>query len=113
MKYMLLVCWDAARMDAQEEPEPGTTAEEESFPWLDELQAPGAWVTGDQLAPPRRALCPRPRRQDARDRRAVRRDEGGDRRLRPDRGRQPRRGVEIAARRPIAELFPLRHDQAA
>jgi hypothetical protein len=55
MKYMLLVCWDAERMDAQTEPEPGADGEDESFPWLDDAQARGVWVTGDQLAPPRRA----------------------------------------------------------
>ena len=29
--------------------------EKESFPWLDDLRARGAWTIGDQLAPPRRA----------------------------------------------------------
>ena len=39
MKYMLLVCWDAERMDAQVEPDPTDTPEEpESFPWLDDVQ---------------------------------------------------------------------------
>jgi hypothetical protein len=61
MKYLLLVCWDAERMDAQTEPDPGTKPEEESFPWLDDLQKRGAWVTGDQLAPPRRARSVRVR----------------------------------------------------
>ena len=55
MRYMLLVCWGTDSMDAQTEPDPGDTREEESFPWLDDLQARGIWVTGDQLAPPRRA----------------------------------------------------------
>jgi hypothetical protein len=58
MKYLLLVCWDAEKMDAQTEPD---TSEEESFPWLDEVQARGVWVTGDQLAPPRRARSVRVR----------------------------------------------------
>ena len=57
MKYLLLVCWDAERMNGQTEPE--TTAardeQEEGFPWLDDLRARGIWLTGDQLAPPRRA----------------------------------------------------------
>ena len=61
MKYLLLVCWDAERMNAQPEPEPTETSAEESFPWLDELQARGAWITGDQLAPPRRARSVRVR----------------------------------------------------
>jgi hypothetical protein len=53
MKYLLLVCWDAERMNGQSEPDPGAQEEPESFPWLDELQSRGKWVTGDQLAPPR------------------------------------------------------------
>jgi hypothetical protein len=51
MKYLMLVCWDAERMDAQTEPDPADTPHEESFPWLDDVQARGIWVTGDQLAP--------------------------------------------------------------
>jgi hypothetical protein len=61
MKFLLLVCWDAKKMDAQTEPSPGKTTEPESFPWLDELQARRAWITGDQLAPPRRARSVRVR----------------------------------------------------
>ena len=61
MKYMLLICWDAERMDAQEEPDPSEAAEVESFPWLDDVQARGIWLTGDQLAPPRRARSVRVR----------------------------------------------------
>ena len=58
MKYLLLVCWDADRMNAQAEPAPVAGVEppeKESFPWLDDLRARGAWTIGDQLAPPRRA----------------------------------------------------------
>jgi hypothetical protein len=64
MKYLLLVCWDAERMNGQTEPDPGTAQDEdgESFPWLDDLQARGAWVTGDQLAPPRRGRSVRVRK---------------------------------------------------
>lgn len=61
MKYILLVCWDAEKMDAQTEPTPGDARAEESFPWLDDLQARGKWITGDQLAPPRRARTVRVR----------------------------------------------------
>jgi hypothetical protein len=64
MKYLLLVCWDTEKMDAQDEPapsEPGEASEEEGFAWLDDLQARGAWITGDQLAPPRRARSVRVR----------------------------------------------------
>jgi len=58
MKYLLLVCWDADRMNADDEPTTITGVEPpgpESFPWLDDLRARGAWTIGDQLAPPRRA----------------------------------------------------------
>ena len=61
MKFLLLVCWDAKKMDAQREPDPSAKTEPESFPWLDELQARRAWITGDQLAPPRRARSVRVR----------------------------------------------------
>jgi hypothetical protein len=61
MKYLMLVCWDAKSMDAQTEPDPTDTPDEESFPWLDDLQARGNWITGDQLAPPRRACSVRVR----------------------------------------------------
>ena len=63
MKYLLLVCWDAERMNAQVEPDPSDApAEDEGFPWVDDLQERGIWVTGDQLAPPRRARTVRVRR---------------------------------------------------
>jgi hypothetical protein len=67
MKYLLLVCWDAERMNAQAEPDPAEAAgdagdgDEESFPWLDDLRERGIWLTGDQLAPPRRARSVRVR----------------------------------------------------
>jgi hypothetical protein len=61
MKYFMLICWDAERMNAQTEPDPTEAREEESFPWLDDVQARGIWVTGDQLAPPRRARSVRVR----------------------------------------------------
>ena len=63
MKYLLLVCWDAERMNAQTEPDRSEAQEEEEegFPWVDDLQARGIWLTGDQLAPPRRARSVRVR----------------------------------------------------
>jgi len=61
MKFLLLVCWDVKKMDAQTEPDPTKAPEPESFPWLDDLQARHRWVTGDQLAPPRRARSVRVR----------------------------------------------------
>ena len=60
MKYLLLVCWSADVMDDQTEPEPGAP-EPEGFPWLDDLQKRNIWLTGDQLAPPRRARSVRVR----------------------------------------------------
>ena len=61
MKYLMLVCWDAEKMNALTEPGAGDEPGEESFPWLDDVQARGIWVTGDQLAPPRRARSVRVR----------------------------------------------------
>jgi hypothetical protein len=61
MKYLLLVCWDAGKMNAQTEPDPNEPREEEGFPWVDDLQARGIWLMGDQLAPPRRARTVRVR----------------------------------------------------
>ena len=61
MRFLLLVCWDATKMDAQTEPGPTETPKNDGFPWLDELQAKGSWITGDQLAPPRRARTVRVR----------------------------------------------------
>ena len=61
MKFLMFVCWDAKKMDAQAEPGPTDAQDDESFPWLDDLQARGRWITGDQLAPPRRARTVRVR----------------------------------------------------
>jgi hypothetical protein len=63
MKYLLLVCWDTDRMNGQADPDPSelAAAEEEGFPWVDELRERGIWLTGDQLAPPRRAKVVRVR----------------------------------------------------
>jgi len=61
MKYLMFVCWGSDQMDAQTEPGPADEREDESFPWLDDVQARGVWVTGDQLAPPRRARSVRVR----------------------------------------------------
>jgi hypothetical protein len=61
MKYLLLVCWDKEKMDGLTEPGPEDAPDEDGFPWLDDLQSRGMWVTGDQLAPPRRARSVRVR----------------------------------------------------
>jgi len=37
MKYLMLVCWDAEKMNAQTEPDPNDTSDEETFPWLDDF----------------------------------------------------------------------------
>jgi hypothetical protein len=54
MKYLLLICWDAERMDAQTEPDRTEPLVEDSFPWLDDIRERGISVAGDRLAPPRR-----------------------------------------------------------
>lgn len=54
----MLVCWDAGAMNAHFEPGPNDTPDD---PWLDDLQARGVLVTGDQLAPPRPARSVRVR----------------------------------------------------
>ena len=61
MRYLLLVCWDAGRLDEDEEPAADEPAEDEDMPWLDELRSRDAWVIGDRLAPPRRARSVRSR----------------------------------------------------
>jgi hypothetical protein len=61
MKFLLMVCWDGEKMNAQTEPDPGDKPDDEGFPWVDDLQARGIWVIGDQLAPPRRARTVRVR----------------------------------------------------
>jgi hypothetical protein len=61
MKVLLLIAWDVEKMNELTEPDPNAAREEESFPWLDDLQARGMWVAGDQLAPPRRARSVRVR----------------------------------------------------
>ncbi len=61
MRFLMLVCWDAENMNTLTEPDPADANEEESFPWLDDVQARGIWVAGDQLAPPRRARSVRVR----------------------------------------------------
>lgn len=61
MHYLLLVCWGTDSMNAQTEPGQDDDTEPESFPWLDDVQGRGIWVTGDQLAPPRRARSVRVR----------------------------------------------------
>jgi hypothetical protein len=105
VKFMMLVCWDAGAMDAQTEPDPSAPTDEESFPWLDDVQERGIWVTGDQLAPPRRGRSVR-----VRDGKAVVSDGpfaetkeavGGFDIIECDSLEQ---AVEIAAGHPVAEI---------
>src|SRR4051794_5299950 len=63
MKYLMLVCWDVDAMNSQPDPTPAELAghDDESFPWLDDVQARGIWKDGDQLAPARKAATVRVR----------------------------------------------------
>ena len=91
VKYLLLICWDTERMNAQVEPDPTETPGDDDMPWVDDLRARGTWIIGDQLAPPRRARTVRSaRRQPCRHRRAVRGGQGSDRWVRSARVREPR-----------------------
>ena len=110
MKYLLLVCWDAERMNDQSEPEtPPTDDGEESMPWLDDLRARNRWITGDQLAPPRRARTVRVREGKkmvtdgpfAETKEAL----GGFDLIEADNFDE---AVEIAAKHPIAEFGTIR-----
>jgi hypothetical protein len=56
----LLGCGTDERPDGARS-EQGSGPGEEGFPWVDDLQARGIWLTGDQLAPPRRARSVRVR----------------------------------------------------
>jgi hypothetical protein len=57
MKYLMFVCWDAERMDAQVEPDPNALPDVEPFPWVDNLQAKGIWVQTALGEPRLRAQC--------------------------------------------------------
>jgi len=60
MKFMMLVCVDGARIEAEEAAEEAAATETdsgggESFPWLDDVIARGIRLDGDRLRPPREA----------------------------------------------------------
>ena len=63
MKYLMLVCWDTEKMNAQPDPTPEEkkALETETFPWLEDVEARGVRLDGDMLAPPRRAATVRVR----------------------------------------------------
>ena len=58
MKFMMLVCVDQDRFEADEADdavEAGEAGEGGSFPWLDDVIARGIRLDGDRLRPPREA----------------------------------------------------------
>jgi len=63
MKYLMLVCWDTEKMNAQPDPTPDELAKlnDYTFPWLEDVDARGIRLDGDMLAPPRRAATVRVR----------------------------------------------------
>jgi len=108
MKYLLLVTWDSEHMNAQPDQDPAAAkaaAEEEPFPWLDELRARDAWVIGDQLVAPRRARTVRVRdgRKTVTDGRFTETKEaiGGFDLIEAD---SLDEAVEIASRHPVAAV---------
>jgi hypothetical protein len=63
MKYMMLVCWDAERMNSAPDPTPEDLQAhaDDVEPWLADVQARGVRLDGDMLAPPRKAATVRVR----------------------------------------------------
>ena len=63
MKYMMLISWSTEAQNNEPDPTPQEIAEHENetFPWLEDVQARGVRLDGDQLAPPRRARTVRVR----------------------------------------------------
>jgi hypothetical protein len=61
MKYMMLVCFDAARANADSSADSSGQDGDESFPWLDEVTASGVRVDGDMLRPSSEAATVRVR----------------------------------------------------
>jgi hypothetical protein len=71
MKFMMLVYWDSAQMDdssdyddavaARRDDGGPADADDDSFPWLDDVLARGVRLDGDRLAPPRAAATVRVR----------------------------------------------------
>jgi hypothetical protein len=56
MKFLMLVCVDGARFEAEEEAAAETdSGGDGSFPWLDDVIARGVRLDGDRLRPPREA----------------------------------------------------------
>ena len=93
MKYMLLIHQGTTPLpgtDALERPVAGRAGR--GLRGLQALNETPGFTPGERMQPPEtRDDGPRPGRQDAHDRRPVRRAQGVDRRLRLHRGRRPRR----------------------
>jgi hypothetical protein len=71
MKYLMLVCCDAAAFEAQtakedaaETVEDGDGDGDDSFPWLDEMISRGIRLDGDRVRPPSEATSVRVRGGD-------------------------------------------------
>jgi hypothetical protein len=103
MKYLLLVCWDAQNMDAQTEPDPTDTPDEESFPGLTTSRRGHVGQRRPVGSAAPGPLRPRPRREGDRHRRSVRRDQGGGGGFDIIECGSPEEAVETAAARPIAQ----------
>jgi hypothetical protein len=62
MKFMMLVCHDTSLFeDESAQDQPAETAQDSSFPWLDEMIARGVRLDGDRLRPPSEATTVRVR----------------------------------------------------
>ena len=61
MKYMMLVCADAAGSNADASADSSDQDGDDSFPWLDEVTASGARLDGDMLRPSKEAATVRVR----------------------------------------------------
>ena len=63
MKYLMLVCWDVAAMNSRPDPTAAELKEHENetFPWLEDVEKRGIHLDGDMLAPPRKARTVRAR----------------------------------------------------
>ena len=108
MKYMLMVCRDPS---IKLNPEEQAAMEGSVRAWLEELTGRGMHMFGQQLRPVSDATTVRVRdTRGAAVRRAVRRDQGADRRLRRDRVRGPGRGDR---RRVAASGGQVRGDRGA
>jgi hypothetical protein len=61
MKYMMLVCYDAEKANADAASGAADTNDDQSFPWLEDVTASGQRLDGDMLRPTREASTVRVR----------------------------------------------------